>query len=238
MSVTLPCWLQSGSYSAELDRQAISALGAGASGKISARSGVLRSTNSEMAVAQTSTASMAVTVAPGKALVSGTFTTTQGTYVVQNSSSVTLSVAAASTTLARIDLVVIQVQDSVYSGSLNQALLTVITGTPASTPAAPALPSSALALAQVRVGANATSVVTANITDSRLFTAAAGGIVPVQTGDTGVGGHDGQYRDEPAQFLQRWNNTTSTWVTFGRPIYVQTTDPGSVPDGSVWFKPS
>lgn len=238
MSVTLPCWLQSGSYSAELDRQAISALGAGASGKINARSGVLRSANSEMAVAQTGTASMAVTVAPGKALVSGTFTTTQGTYVVVNSSSVTLTVAAASSTLARIDLVAIQIQDSVYSGSQNQALLSIITGTPASTPTVPVLPPSSLALAQVRVGANASSVVTANITDSRLFTAAAGGIVPVQTGDTGSGGHDGQYRDEPAQFLQRWNAATSSWVTYGRPVYVQTADPGSVPDGSVWFKPS
>lgn len=84
-------------------------------------------------------------------------------YDVLNDATVTLTVAASNPTNPRIDLVYIQVQDSFYSGSADQAIAGVVTGTAAASPAVPATPANAIAIATVAVGAGVTSIVNANI---------------------------------------------------------------------------
>lgn len=113
---------------------------------------------------------MSVNVASGLVVVDGTQDTThQGSYVCLNDAVVNLTIAAADPTNPRIDIVVAQVQDSQYSGATDAWKLAVVTGTPAPSPSAPALPANAVLLANVAVAANATSIVSANITDKRLF---------------------------------------------------------------------
>lgn len=192
MTVRLPAWLQSGSYSAELDRSVPTGL-LTPSSALGAREGVRNYNGLDFKVTATVAASMQVNVGVGTAWVSGDYTATQGTYVVINDGTVTLAIAAASSTQDRIDLVCLQIQDSVYSGSTNTAVLTVIQGTPATPGNAvpPALPLSTMMLAQVLVAKGISSVANAAITDTRPFTAGAGGILPVlnagyRTGMSGV----------------------------------------------------
>lgn len=70
----------------------------------------------------------------------------------------------------RIDLIVIRVEDSEWDSSGQQrAIIDVVEGTPASTPSAPAVPDSCIALAQVAVAANeSTAIIGGNLTDRRV----------------------------------------------------------------------
>lgn len=100
----------------------------------------------------------------------------QGVYIVehQNATQV-LAVAAADATNPRIDIVILRVYDDPFDSSGNSyADLEVITGTPAGSPSAPAVPSSAVKLAEVAVAAGATAIVNADITDTRVEAAASG----------------------------------------------------------------
>lgn len=141
------------------------------------RGGVHPSYGLELAVTQTGSPSMGVLVDTGMACIPGTESATQGGYYVVNDAQVTLSVTAAHGSLARIDIVVINVRDSFYSGVNNDVQLQVVAGTPASSPVAPAAPNNAIILAQIAVGAGVTSITNANITDVRFYLAAAGGVI-------------------------------------------------------------
>jgi hypothetical protein len=92
-----------------------------------------------------------------------------GTYVTYNDASVVLSLTTADPTNPRIDLVCATVNDAYYTGSLNNVVLQVVTGTPAGSPVAPALPANSITLATVAVGAGATAITNANITDTRVL---------------------------------------------------------------------
>ena len=117
-------------------------------------------------------ANMSVDVAAGHAWVRGTESQHQGAYHVYNDATVNLSLAASDATNPRVDLVIIRVQDAFYSGETKTASVTVVTGTPAASPADPSLPANALVLARVRVAATTSSIGTANITDVRTRAAA------------------------------------------------------------------
>ena len=137
----------------------------------------------DMAVSQNGTPNMSVNVAAGQVAVDGTQDAVhQGTYVGLNDATTNLSIAASDPTNPRIDIVVAQFEDSVYSGSNNDFKLAVVTGTPAGSPSPPATPVNSLVLAQVRVNATVTSIVNANITDTRTFVEQA--IFPGVTGFT------------------------------------------------------
>ena len=110
---------------------------------------------------------MAVSIAAGRAIIKGTETATQGNYIVWNDGSINVTIANASPTLPRIDLVVLTIQDSYYSGSNNQVIAQAVTGTPNASPVAPSAPNNSIVLAQIAVAANATSIVNGNITDKR-----------------------------------------------------------------------
>ena len=157
---TPPSWLQNGSHPAENDRLTTQAL--------YATTGIIGSTS--LAVTQNGTPNMSVNIAVGWAAIVGTSTTTQGTYVSYNDAVLNAAIATAPATNSRIDLVCLTVNDAYYSGSTNNIVVNVVTGTAAASPVAPATPANSIALAQVLVGTSVTSILTANITDVRVQT--------------------------------------------------------------------
>lgn len=129
--------------------------------------GVVRT--GDFAVTQNGTPNMSVNVAAGGAFIRGTQNANQGAYHVWNDGTVNLSISAADVTNGRRDLVIAQVRDAFYSGATNDARITVVTGTPAASPADPSLASfpNALVLARITVAAGDTAINTADITDLR-----------------------------------------------------------------------
>lgn len=156
---TPPSWLQNGSHPAENDRLTTQALWA--------TTGIIKADS--LAVTQNSPAGLSVLVSSGWAAVVGTVQANMGTYVGYNDATVVLSVTTADPTNPRIDLVCLTVNDGYYTGVLNNAVLQVVAGTPAGSPVAPTLPANSISLATVAVGAGATAITNANITDTRVL---------------------------------------------------------------------
>lgn len=156
---TPPSWLQAGSYPAQYDRLTAQALWA--------TTGIIGSTS--LAVTQNSPAGMSVRVASGWAAIVGTTTTNMGVYTVFNDATTVATITAADLTNPRIDLVCVTVRDAFYSGANNDVIFNVVAGTPAGSPVAPATPANSIALATVAVAANASTIVTADITDARVL---------------------------------------------------------------------
>lgn len=104
-------------------------------------------------------------------------TTGHGVYLFGTMVAETLTVATADGSHPRIDIVIAQVNDLGTSGS--NCTVAVVTGTPATSPTAPATPAASLLLAQVLVPTSASSIVSGDITDKRKWTAPPGGIIPV-----------------------------------------------------------
>lgn len=122
----------------------------------------------DLKVQAKATPNMSVDVLIGKAYVQGDQATTQGHYRIYNDATVNKSIAASDPTNPRKDRVIAQVKDSTdIGGALDEWELQVLTGTPAGSPVAPALPDDALDLALVAVGAGVTTITNANITDQR-----------------------------------------------------------------------
>jgi hypothetical protein len=156
---TPPSWLQNGSHPAENDRLTTQALWA--------TTGIINSTS--LLVTQNTPAGLSVVVNSGWAAIVGTTQANMGTYVTYNDASVVLSLTTADPTNPRVDLVCATVNDAYYTGALNNVILQVVTGTPAGSPVAPALPANSITLATVAVGAGATAITNANITDTRVL---------------------------------------------------------------------
>jgi len=124
-------------------------------------------------------ANMSVDVGYGRSIVNITNTnlTPSKTYNVwfdcetDTSTATTVNIAAADPTNPRIDIVCakVDVSQNPDTSAGNIASIIVVTGTPAGSPSAPATPANCLLLANIAVAAGATSVVTANITDKRVF---------------------------------------------------------------------
>jgi hypothetical protein len=118
-----------------------------------------------LAVTQNGTPNMSVNVADGMVLVPGTENSVQGTYVVENIGALNVLIAAADPTNPRRDLIIARVRDAIYSGASNTATIEAVTGTPAASPADPALPAgSCWVIARVAVAAAAASITNANLT--------------------------------------------------------------------------
>ena len=92
-----------------------------------------------------------------------------GTYTTYNDATTVLSITTANPTNPRIDLVCATVRDAYYTGAFNDVILQVVAGTPAGSPVAPTLPANSISLATVAVGAGATAITNANITDTRVL---------------------------------------------------------------------
>ncbi len=157
---TPPSWLQNGSHPAENDRLSMQAL--------YATTGIIGA--SSLAITQNGTPNMSVNIASGWAAILGTYQSNMGVYTAYNDATVNASIATANPTNPRIDLVCLTVSDSYYTGATNSVAVNVVTGTAAASPTVPATPTNSIVLAQIAVGAAVTSIVTANITDSRVNT--------------------------------------------------------------------
>ncbi len=122
----------------------------------------------DLKVTQDTGSNMQIKVAAGSCWVKGdTVPSTQPTYRCLNDAIVTLAVTGSNPTNPRKDLVYALVTDDDYSGTGKKWEILVATGTPAGSPTRPALPASAIALAEINVAANATAVTNANIIDLR-----------------------------------------------------------------------
>lgn len=157
---TPPSWLQNGSHPAENDRLTTQAL--------YATTGIIGS--SSLAVSPNSPAGMSVVVASGWAAIVGTTQANMGTYVAFNDANTVLTVTTADPSNPRIDRVVVTVNDAYYTGVDNDVEFTVIAGTPAGSPTAPAVPANSISLATIAVGAGVTQINAGNITDTRVET--------------------------------------------------------------------
>ena len=156
---TPPSWLQNGSHPAENDRLTTT-------GILWKSQGI--SDYGSMAVSQSATPAMTVSIAAGHALIAGTQTSNQGFYIAYNDAATTVAIATASPTLPRVDRIVVTVQDSFYGGTANnQVIFQALTGTPNASPVAPATPANSISLATIAVAANQTTVVNGDITDTR-----------------------------------------------------------------------
>lgn len=196
-----PVTLQAGNYSAIDDRRYWgSGLGEG-----------YLSTGSYQVIQRAAGANMTVDVASSVgegAVVQGDSVTGQGRYFVpQTPSNVNVDIAAADATNPRNDLVVLEVKDDQHdAGGLNLARARVITGTPNASAAltdapgvngTPALPSSCMPLAVVRVAAAATSIATAAISDRRTAARPYALLGNATSGtDTGTSGTHTNYVDD------------------------------------------
>jgi hypothetical protein len=156
---TPPSWLQNGSHPAENDRLTTQALWK--------TTGIINTT--DLAVTQSASPGMSVSVAAGWAAIVGTTTTNMGTYMAYNDAASTLTVTTANPSNPRIDIVVVQVNDAYYTGTLNSVTFSVIAGTPAVSPVAPTTPANSILLATIAVAAGATQILNANITDNRVL---------------------------------------------------------------------
>ncbi|MFB9378603.1 hypothetical protein ACFFKU_06830 [Kineococcus gynurae] len=116
-------------------------------------------------------AAMSVYVAPLDCVIKGDDVTGQGSYLARMNVGEAYTIPPASTTNPRIDLLVAEIVDSQYrtptTARPEGAHLYLVAGTAAASPTVPALPATAIPLAQIAVAANATSITTANITDLR-----------------------------------------------------------------------
>lgn len=172
MSIQNPAlFLDGESHPAEDVRRWVHALAGGVSGIVA---------SGDFLVSQNGTPNMSVDVAAGRAYVAGSESGFQGVYFVENRASVNLAISAADATNPRIDLVVLKLEDSTYSGAIDAASLVVVTGTAAASPSEPSAPANSLVLARVDVDANETTILTADLTDRRGNLATTlGGVRPV-----------------------------------------------------------
>lgn len=161
---TPPSWLQNGSHPAENDRLTQQAL-FNTTGVIG-----LTAAPTSMQVTQNSPAGMSIIVKSGYAAIVGNYQSNMGVYTAYNDADTVATITTANVSNPRIDRICITVSDAYYTGSLNTVSINVVAGTPAASPTAPATPTNSISLATVLVGAGVTSILTANITDTRTET--------------------------------------------------------------------
>ena len=157
---------------------------------------------------------MTATVHEGRAVIQAD--SNQGAYPVALAEQMNLTFADGDAVYDRIDVVVLRIYDRLYDNTgFTKAAVEIVKGTPAATPAAPALPDIALPVYRVlvprgRSAGNGGISWNTDVTDLRTPVVALGGILPVY-GDTGNGAYPGQYRDSGGA-LQRWDG--SAWVSY------------------------
>jgi hypothetical protein len=128
-------------------------------------------------VQERSTPNNSVDVLSGGCIVRGSQNANQGVYFVYNDATVNVPMSVGNATNPRKDVVGVQIQDVEYGAGAHSAAITVLTGTPASSPAEPTRPANWLDLALVDVPANDTAFTNSQITDRRRLLGAAGGVI-------------------------------------------------------------
>lgn len=181
---TPPSWLQNGSHPAENDRLTMQAV-FNTTGVIG-----LSSAATSLQVTQSAVPAMSVSIAAGYAAIVGTTQSNMGVYTAYNDAATTATITTANPSNPRIDRVCLTVSDAYYTGALNTVAINVVAGTPAGSPVAPATPANSISLATIAVGAGVTSILNANITDTRteITTLIPSGDITAVTAGTGLSG--------------------------------------------------
>jgi hypothetical protein len=165
-----PLWQQAGNYSAQVDRQLFAALwptGGADGAPITAQVNTLN-----------------VNVPAGRCAVP---MTTDGSAALcrwDATEVVTLNAGPGAGT-SRIDLIVVMVRDAAISGTNNDFIITVLTGTPAAAPVPPNMTANSYALVSVLVPASVANLNTATITKLAMPLSAA---IPHTAGAVNRGG--------------------------------------------------
>lgn len=126
---------------------------------------------------------MTVSVSPFTAWVDGGVSDLQGGYTFVCDATETLTLAAGHATLSRTDVVIAEVRDTTHDGSgSTDARVRILEGTPGA--GVPALPTNALALRNITVGAGLSAgtggLTSGNLsTDRRTYTTGLGGVLTV-----------------------------------------------------------
>ena len=146
--------------------------------------GVLAS--GHLAVTQDGAGTMNVKVAVGNAIVSTAGTVDTSIYRWFKSTAIeTVAIAAADVSNPRIDLVCIKIDLTAKTADIvSSSVDATLKGTPAGSPVAPATPTNYYKLAEVRVNAGATQILTANITDTRSIVLTQNGLSGNSVGTT------------------------------------------------------
>ncbi|WP_328503778.1 hypothetical protein OG828_38460 [Streptomyces sp. NBC_00457] len=180
-------WLSGSVVDAEDARLATGVLAAASAdpgNPIAARTGIKPGPGNPGAVEAIATPSREVTVRPFQGVVQGTRSTAAGAYLItlaQQKKLDVLTAAPAHSSNPRIALVVAQQTDRQYGDASDGMLVHVVAGAPAVTPVAPTVRDDCIPLAAITVRANAGSIARGDIKDLRVFTVAAGGVLPLQT---------------------------------------------------------
>jgi hypothetical protein len=161
MALETPIWLQGGTYSARLDRSLLDVI---------FTEGVVDPGGSALLVAQRAIgANDSVDIAAGAAIITGDDEANQGKYYVRNTAVSNVVFSPAPGSDSRIDLLVLQVNDPTAGGSAgDNATFVVVEGSVAGSPVPPAVPDTAIPLAEVLRTATDTSITDAMITDRRV----------------------------------------------------------------------
>lgn len=175
--LTPPGYVQGGTYTAKLDRIYLATLGniANLGATFSARQGFF----SGRVPVYANPSGMNITMGACGAIIANTFASASGDYLMANDASVQVTLAAASPTLNRYDIIGFQVKDNLFDSSgLNTAVPAVIQGAnSAGTPSDPALPSSFIPV--LRAVVNATNTSPAALQSLIRKTASDGGLLRV-----------------------------------------------------------
>lgn len=185
------------------------------------RSGVLptalvgaATVNGDLAVAQTTTASSSIVVAPGNCVISRTGAA-GGPYLVSFPTASTLVCDPAPSTNPRVDVVAVQLTDAAIGDTGTQGgQLIVVNGTPAALPTAPAIPTNAIPLVDILRNTNTNPIANSNILDVRRSTCTYGGMRAMLPGDlaTDPGSYIGELTFDNVTSVTRgpayWDGTT------------------------------
>ncbi|MFF4943739.1 hypothetical protein [Streptomyces rubiginosohelvolus] len=207
-----PAWMQAGTHPARTDRLTVSSLlthpgnAADEGSPTRVRSGVKPSFQQyQLKVRAAPTPNLTVIVSGGTAYVDNRDTGGMGAYVCVNDGDKTLAVQpAGGAGQYRKDVVVASVYDAETAGSANEWRLEVLQGAYAASAGAavrPSLPPNCVVLADLAIGPSQASVAAGNITDARVFTVAAGGILPVASSAAPA-------RPYPGQVMYQTNTDT------------------------------
>lgn len=174
VALSPPIWMQNETYPARVDRQIITSIW---------NEGVIDRDGGDFEVTERGAgATMTVDIAAGKGIVDGDDQANQGAYLIESTAVENIVVSAPHLTLDRIDAVVAQIRDPNAGGAAgDDFIFAMVDGTASASPAAPAIPDSALLLAYVLVSNGDTAVVDSMITDMRALAVPRAPTAPVGT---------------------------------------------------------
>lgn len=167
MTQELPNWMQNNTYPARLDRLVLDML---------RDEGVI----SGLVVTQRGAgANMSVDIGVGSAIIKGDDQAAQGSYMASTTVLENIAIGAAPGSNSRRDLICYRINDPNATGPAgNNASFVVVAGTAAASPTLPALPTSAIPLAEVLVSSGTVSITNALITSLRSPSVGRDGVWP------------------------------------------------------------